>query len=50
MVSGSPCMCIRQTAQSLAATASSAPGRRRAKMSLIIAAPCASAARITSGL
>lgn len=50
MVNGAPCMCIKQTAQSLSATAAIAPGMRSAKMSLIIEAPLASATRITAGL
>ncbi len=43
-------MCIRQTAQPDMAAASSAPGWRRALTSLIIAAPAAAAACMTSGL
>jgi hypothetical protein len=43
-------MCIRHAAASEAATSSSAPGEASAVMSLIIAAPCASAVRMTSGL
>ncbi len=42
-------MCIRHTAASLPASASSAPGACSARTSLIIAAPAASAARITAG-
>src|SRR5258707_1042502 len=50
MVRGSPCMCIRHTPASEAATASSAPGARSALMSFTIEAPSAIAWRITSGL
>src|SRR5258706_1023057 len=49
MVAGSPCLCISQTAQSLFAMASSAPGAESASMSLIIDAPAASASFITRG-
>ena len=47
---GSPCMCINTTGTPASAAASSAPSWRRAKMSLIMPAPAATAARITSGL
>src|SRR5207253_238196 len=50
MVRGSPCMCIRHTAQPLAAAAASAPGSRSARTSLMSPAPAALAARMTSGL
>ena len=50
MVRGSPCMCIRHTAQPLAAAAASAPGSRSARTSLMRPAPAALAARMTSGL
>src|SRR5882672_7537255 len=49
MVAGSPCLCMTQTAQSLFAMASSAPGAESASMSLIIDAPAASASFITRG-
>ena len=49
MVAGSPFLCIRHTAQSVSATASSAPGALSASMSLIMDAPSASTARITDG-
>src|SRR5918994_6627983 len=49
MVGGSPFLCIRHTAQSLCATASSAPGAVSASTSLIIEAPAARAAFITAG-
>ncbi|MNI61424.1 hypothetical protein D3C73_1166950 [compost metagenome] len=47
---GSPCMCISTTGTPVSAAASNAPSWRRPKMSLIIPAPAATAARITSGL
>ncbi len=50
MVRGSPCMCIRHTAQPLPAAAASAPGSRSARTSLMRPAPAAAAARMTSGL
>ena len=50
MVRGSPCMCIRHSAQPLPATACSAPGARSAYTSFTSPAPAASAARMTSGL
>src|SRR6185437_14080460 len=43
-------MCIKHTAQPEITAASSAPGSRRARTSLIIAAPAAAAACMTSGL
>src|SRR5579864_1841693 len=50
MVRGSPCMCMRHTAQPLEIAASSAPGARKAYTSLMSPAPAAAAARMTSGL
>src|SRR3984893_10725052 len=50
MVRGSPCICTRHTAQPLATTASSAPGSRNARTSLMSPAPAALAARMTSAL
>src|SRR5690242_9073023 len=50
MPRGSPCMCIRHTGTPSEAAASSAPSRRSAYTSLIMPAPAATAARITSGL
>src|SRR6266480_2852277 len=50
MVRGSPCICMRHTAQSLAAAAASAPGSRNARTSLMNPAPAALAARMTSAL
>src|SRR6266403_4516153 len=50
MVRGSPCMCMRHTAQPLAAAAASAPGSRKARTSLMSPAPAALAARMTSAL
>src|SRR4051812_25127932 len=49
MVAGSPFLCMRQTAQSVPATASSAPGAIKASMSLIIDAPALRASCMTSG-
>ncbi len=43
MVRGSPCMCIRHTAARAEATAPMAPGSRKARTSLIMTAPDASA-------
>ncbi len=50
MVRGSPRMCIRQTGTLRSAAASSAPSPRNAQTSLIMAAPAATAARMTSAL
>src|SRR5438045_6355694 len=50
MVRGSPCICMRHTAQPLAAAAASAPGSRNARTSLMSPAPAALAARMTSAL
>ena len=50
MVRGSPCMCMRQMPAPLAAAAASAPGSASARTSLMMSAPAATAARITSGL
>src|SRR5215469_2689558 len=50
MVRGSPCMCMRHTAQPHAAAASTAPGPRSARTWLMKPARAAEAARMTSGL
>jgi len=50
MERGSPSICIRQTGKFKRATACIAPSRRSAKTSLIMPAPAAAAAFITSGL
>ena len=49
MVSGEPCMCMRHTGTLKSAAASRAPGARSARTSLIMLAPAATAALMTSG-
>ena len=50
MVSGSPCMCIRQMGRPVSAAASIAPSRLSARTSLIRPTPAAAPASITFGV